>query len=130
MLRVIFVCVHNSGRSQIAKAFFNVFFGNRGAADSAGTRPAAYVNPTIVQAMRESGIDISHEKPKLLTLKLLERFDRVITMGCNLESACPASFLPTEDWALDDPSDKPIEEVRRIRDEIKVRVEKLAAEMQ
>jgi arsenate reductase len=77
--------------------------------------------------MEEAGIDISREKPKLLTLELLDNFDRVITMGCGVEDTCPASFLPTEDWGLDDPADKPAEEVRRIRDEIKARVEKLVA---
>jgi arsenate reductase len=82
-----------------------------------------------VQVMQEVGIDISREIPKLLTLELLEEFDRVITMGCGLEDTCPVSFLPTEDWGLDDPADKPLEEVRRTRDEIKTRVEKLVAQL-
>jgi arsenate reductase len=113
----------------MAKAFFNTLAKNGGIADSAGTKPAAQINPTVVQVMQEVGIDISREIPKLLTLELLEKFDRVITMGCGLEDTCPASFLPTEDWGLDDPADKPVEEVRRIRDEIKTRVEKLVAQL-
>lgn len=99
----------------------------KGIADSAGTKPSSQVNPTVVKVMQEAGIDISREIPKLLTLELMDRFDRVITMGCGVEESCPASFLPTEDWGLDDPADKPIEEVRRIRDEIKSKVAKLIA---
>ncbi|OGN87673.1 MAG: arsenate reductase [Chloroflexi bacterium RBG_13_46_9] len=129
MVRVLFVCVHNSGRSQMAKAFFNALAINKGIADSAGTRPATGINPTVIQVMHEVGIDISREIPKLLTLELVEQFDRMITMGCGVEETCPAGFLPTEDWGLDDPADKSIEEVRRIRDEIKTRVEKLVAEL-
>lgn len=113
----------------MAKAFFNTLAKNKGIADSAGTKPAAQINPTVVQVMREVGFNISREITKLLTLELVEQFDRVITMGCGVEDSCPAGFLPTEDWALDDPADKPIEEVRRIRDEIKNRVEKLAMEL-
>jgi arsenate reductase (thioredoxin) len=113
----------------MAKAFFNTLAKNKGIADSAGTKPSERVNPTVVQVMKEAGIDISHEKPKLLTLELVEQFDRLITMGCGVEDSCPAGFLPTEDWGLDDPADKPIEEVRRIRDEIKTRIEKLVAEL-
>jgi arsenate reductase len=129
MEKVLFVCVHNSGRSQMAKAFFNILAKKRGIADSAGTMPSEYVNPGAVQVMHEVGIDISREKPKLLTPELIEKFDRVITMGCGAENACPAGYLPTEDWDLDDPEGKPIEDVRLIRYKIKKRVEKLAAEL-
>jgi arsenate reductase len=79
--------------------------------------------------MREVGIDISHEKPKLLTVELMDKFDRVITMGCGVEDSCPASFLPTEDWKIEDPEGKPIEIVRNIRDEVKLRVEGLVKEL-
>ena len=113
----------------MAKAFFNTLAKNKGIADSAGTKPATQINPVVIQVMQEVGIDISREIPKLLTLELVEQFDRVITMGCGVEDSCPAGFLPTEDWGLDDPADKPIEEVRRIRDEIKARVKKLVAEV-
>jgi arsenate reductase len=113
----------------MAKAFFNTLANNKGIADSAGTKPATQINPTVIQVMNEVGIDISRETPKLLTFELVERFDRMITMGCGVEETCPAGFLPTEDWGLDDPEGKSIEEVRHIRDEIKARVEKLVAEL-
>jgi arsenate reductase len=113
----------------MAKGFFNALAKNKGNADSAGTQPSAYVNPTAVEVMREIGIDISREKPKLLTLELVDKFDRVITMGCGVEESCPASFLPTEDWNLDDPADKPKEEVRRIRDQIKAKIENMVKEL-
>ncbi len=93
-----------------------------------GTQPADKVNPLVVEAMREVGIDISRWKPKMLTLKMLENADRVITMGCGVEGVCPASFVPTEDWQLEDPEGKPIERVRQIRDEVKARVERLIKE--
>lgn len=129
MVKILFVCVHNAGRSQMAKAFFNVLAKNKGIADSAGTKPSSQVNPAVIKVMQEVAIDISREKPKLLTLELMDEFDRVITMGCGVEGTCPASFLPTEDWNLTDPADKPTEEMRRIRDEIKIRVEKLILEL-
>jgi arsenate reductase len=113
----------------MAKAFFNTLVKNKEIADSAGIRPATQINPVVIQVMQEAGIDIGREIPKSLTIELFEKFDRMITMGCGVEDSCPAAFLPTEDWGLDDPADKPIEEVRRIRDEIKTRVEKLVAEL-
>ena len=79
--------------------------------------------------MREVDIDIGRRKPKMLTFEMLEDADRVITMGCSVDKACPASFVPTEDWELDDPEGKPIEQVRKIRDEIKARVERLVDEL-
>ena len=109
----------------MAKAFYNELANGKGIADSAGTRPSDNVNPTVVQVMKEDGIDISNEIPKPLTLELMEKFDRVITMGCSVEDSCPASFLPVEDWALEDPPSKPIDTVRRIRDDIKLKVQKL-----
>jgi arsenate reductase len=125
MKTVLFVCVHNSGRSQIAEAFFNQLTKGKAVAISAGTQPAAQINSTAVTAMREVGMEIGDQKPKLLTLEMLEGADRVITMGCNTAEVCPASFVPTEDWDLDDPDGKPVEEVRQIRDKIKARVEEL-----
>jgi len=121
---VLFVCVHNAGRSQMAEAFFNRLAKGRARAISAGTKPGEKVNPVVVQAMKEVGIDISGNKPKMLTFEMIEKADRMITMGCGEDAAglCPAGFIETEDWALDDPSGKPIEEVRKIRDEIKTRV--------
>jgi len=113
----------------MAKGFFNALAKNIGIADSAGTKPSIQVNPIVVKAMQEVGIDIIIEKPKLLTLELMDKFDRVITMGCDVEDSCPASFLPTEDWKLEDPQGKPIEIVRNIRDEVKLKVEALIQEL-
>jgi arsenate reductase len=113
----------------MAEAFFNHLIQGKAIATSAGTEPARQVNSTVVQAMLEVGIDIRNQKPKLLTLEMLENADRVITMGCSVEQACPASFVPTEDWELDDPEGKPIERVRQIRDEVKAKVEGLIKEL-
>ena len=131
MKNVLFVCVHNSGRSQMAEAFFNDISGGRAHARSAGTAPAEDVNSVVVKAMQEVGLDISRQKPKMLTLEMAEEADRMITMGCGADAAavCPASFIETEDWKLDDPEGKPIEEARRIRDEVKTRVAALLEEM-
>jgi protein-tyrosine-phosphatase len=125
MKKVLFVCVHNSGRSQMAEAFFNSVTKGKGIAFSAGTQPAKQVNPKVIEAMREVNLDISNSKPKLLTLEMLEDADRVITMGCNVEEACPASFVPTEDWELANPEGKPIEEVRQIRYQVDEKVKAL-----
>jgi len=130
MKKALFVCVHNAGRSQIAEAFFNHLAEGKAVATSAGTKPAAQVNPTVKEAMREVGVDISNQTPKPLTLEMLENADRVITMGCGVEGVCPATFVATEDWQLEDPEGKPIEKVREIRDEIEAKVRKLIEEIQ
>jgi arsenate reductase (thioredoxin) len=131
MKTVLFVCVHNSGRSQMAEAFFNKLAGGRAQALSAGTQPAEVVNPMVVEAMREAGINIVGNKPKLLTMDMVKKAERMITMGCGAEAGavCPASFIETEDWALEDPKGKSLEQVRKIRDEIKERVNKLIKEI-
>ena len=130
MADVLFVCVHNAGRSQMAKALFNQRARQRRLpllADSAGTQPANRVNPRVAEVMKEMGIDVSGERPKLLTNGMVEAAGRVITMGCSVDAeACPALFLKNvEDWGLPDPSGKPVEEVRTIRDAIKAKVEQL-----
>ncbi len=127
MKTVVFVCVHNSGRSQMAEAFFNKLAQGKALALSAGTQPGDKVNPTVVEAMREVGIDISGNKPKALTLDMVEKASKLITMGCGADAGglCPASFIETEDWVLEDPEGKSLEQVRIIRDEIKKRVLKL-----
>lgn len=131
MRRVLFVCVHNSGRSKMAEAFFNQRADpSRMAAESAGTLPGADVNPVVVEAMREVGVDLSQSKPRQLTPEMWQRADRVITMGCGVAEACPAGFLITEDWGLDDPAGQPIERVRAIRDQVKARVDALIAELE
>jgi protein-tyrosine-phosphatase len=115
----------------MAEAFFNQMAKGKAFAVSAGTQPANNVNPLVVEAMREVGIDISGNKPKMLTLEMVEKADRMITMGCGAEAGavCPASFIETEDWALEDPKGKPIAEVRKIRDEIKKRINDLLVEI-
>jgi arsenate reductase len=129
MKKVLFVCVHNAGRSQMAEAFLNQMPKGKAQGLSAGTRPSKEVDATVVEAMREVGIDISRRKPKMLTFDMLEDADRVITMGCSVDKACPASFVPAEDWDLEDPERKPMEQIREIRDEIKARVERLVEEL-
>ncbi len=125
----MFVCLHNAGRSQMAEAFFNQMAKGKAQGFSAGTKPTDKVNPVVVAAMREVGIDISRQKPKMLTMEILDSAERVITMGCGVEGVCPASIVPTEDWQLDDPEGKTIEQVRQIRDEVKARVEELVKEL-
>jgi arsenate reductase len=127
--RVLFVCVHNSGRSQMAEAFFNHLAASKTSASSAGTQPASKINPTVVQVMCEASLDISRKIPQLLTFEMMESANRVITMGCGVEETCPASFVPTEDWQLEDPEGKPIEEVRQIRDIIRNKVDALIKEL-
>ncbi|MEM3421453.1 MAG: arsenate reductase ArsC [Candidatus Hadarchaeum sp.] len=129
MKKVLFVCVENSARSQMAEAFFNKM-AKSARAESAGTKPAAAVNPMAVEVMREVGIDISAAKPKMITREMLEAADRVITMGCISGELCPATLVPTEDWGIEDPAGKSIEKFREIRELIRIRVEKLVEEME
>ncbi len=125
---VLFVCIHNAGRSQMAAGFLREMAGDAVEVRSAGSDPAERVNPAAVEAMAEVGIDISDQRPKLLTFEAVETADVVITMGCG--DACPV--LPGtsyRDWKLEDPAGKGIEAVRPIRDEIRTRVEALVAEL-
>jgi arsenate reductase len=125
MKTVLFVCVGNSGRSQMAEGFFNHLANGKARAISAGTKPASAVDPKTIEVMCEVGIDISAARPKALIMEMLDQASRVVTMGCGAEGVCPASFVETEDWQLEDPKGKPIEEVRRIRDQIRAKVMKL-----
>ncbi len=113
----------------MAEAFVNKLAIGRARATSAGTEPAETIDPMVIKVMREVGTDISHQKPKRLTPEMIEQADKVITMGCGVEEVCPATFVETEDWALEDPKGKPIEKVREIRDGIKGRVSKLIREL-
>ena len=122
---VLFVCVHNTGRSQMAEAFFNISSAHNYKAESAGTSPASGVNQTVITVMQELDIDLSDNRPKLLTQTMLDKAEKVITMGCNVEEVCPANMTITEDWGLEDPKDQSVEKVRLIRDEVKIRVDKL-----
>lgn len=125
MYKVLFVCVGNAGRSQMAEAYFNHLAGSRAVAASAGTVPAARVDPVVIQLMQEEGIDISAAVPKLLTQEMLDSADHVVTMGCGAENVCPAKWIATEDWGLPDPKGKSMDEIRTIRDEIKSHVKTL-----
>ena len=129
MKKVLFVCVGNSGRSQMAEAFFNHLAGGKAQAFSAGTNPATTIDPVVVELMKEVGIDISNKHPKKLTLDMLEQADKVVTMGCGVEQACPVTLMETEDWGLEDPKGKSAEKISEIRDEIRKRVEKLLSEV-
>jgi protein-tyrosine-phosphatase len=125
---VLFVCVHNAGRSQMAAGFMSHLGQGRVEVLSAGSAPKDSINPVAVEAMAEVGIDISHNSPKVLTPEAVQQSDAVITMGCG--DACP--FYPGkryEDWVLEDPAGQGIESVRVIRDDIKLRVETLLAEL-
>jgi protein-tyrosine-phosphatase len=125
---VLFVCVHNAGRSQMAAGFMTHLGEGRVEVLSAGSAPKDSINPVAVAAMAEVGIDISQNSPKVLTPEAVQQSDAVITMGCG--DACP--FYPGkryEDWVLEDPAGQGIESVRAIRDDIKVRVENLLAEL-
>lgn len=127
-MSVLFVCVHNAGRSQMAAGFLSQLAGDRIEVRSAGSLPAEQVNPAVVAAMKEVGIDISGQTPKVLTPEVVQASDYVITMGCG--DACP--IFPGKkylDWALDDPAGKGVEAVRPIRDEINTRVQALIAEI-
>ena len=125
---VVFACVQNAGRSQMAAAFFNALADPSAArAVSAGTEPAAAVHPEVVAAMQEVGIDLAAVRPRLLTDDILARADVLITMGCG--AACPvAPGLARDDWPLTDPSNEPPDRVREIRDQIRARVARLVAD--
>lgn len=123
---VLFVCVHNAGRSQMAAGYLRALGGDRVDVLSAGSAPGAALHPVAVAAMAEDGIDISAATPRQLTVDTVEEADVVITMGCG--DACPVfPGKRYEDWQLDDPAGQPIEQVRHIRDEIRSRVEALLA---
>jgi len=125
---VLFVCVHNAGRSQMAAGFLTALSDGQVEVRSAGSLPADQVNPVAVQAMQEVGVDISDQQPKVLTTDAVQSSDVVITMGCG--DVCP--IFPGkryEDWKLDDPAGQGIDAVRPIRDEIRRRVQQLIAEL-
>jgi arsenate reductase len=128
MAHVLFVCLHNAGRSQMSQALFERAADGRHTAASAGTRPAEQVHPQVIEAMRELEIDLAGRRPRLLDREQAERADVVVTMGCGDE--CP--YIPGKrylDWELTDPAGLPLEQVREIRDDIDRRVGELAAEL-
>lgn len=133
MQTVLFVCVHNAGRSQMAEAFVNHLARERGLrvwAESAGTVAGAQVNPAARAVMEEVGISLDGHHPKQITQEMVDGAARVVTMGCGVNAeSCPARLHISEDWGLDDPAGEPIEVVRAIRDQIRVRVEQLLTEL-
>lgn len=129
MKRILFVCVENAGRSKMAEAFANKYGKDKFFVISAGNKPADKVNPIVVEAMKEKGIDISSNKPKLLTFQMTAESDLIVTMGCDDYGICPGPFFgPTIDWRIEDPKGRLLEKVREIRDEIERRVQGLIGE--
>lgn len=132
MQQVLFACVHNTGRSQMAEAFFNRLADPAKArAVSGGTEPATEMNATVIEVMKEVGIDLIAEghHPKIADLDTLNQGDKAISMGCGVNLACPVRLGPLDDWGLDDPKGQPIERVREIRDSIRDQVEGLVQEL-
>ena len=126
---VLFVCVENAGRSQMAEGFFKKYAPHGFKTLSAGTKPVYHLNPIVVEAMKEVGIDISKQKSKELTDEMIRDSDKVVNMGCMDKNFCPTIWLPKViEWNLEDPKGKSIEEVREIRDEIEKRVKEIVAE--
>jgi arsenate reductase (thioredoxin) len=127
---MLFVCVENAGRSQMAEGFFRKYAPEGYEPISAGTKPVAQINPLAIQAMKEIGIDISNQKSKDLTEDMIRNSDKIINMGCMDKNFCPTLFIPKViDWGIEDPKDKPIEKVREIRDEIEKRIKELATKV-
>lgn len=125
---ILFVCVENAGRSQMAEGFFNKYAPKGYKGISAGTKPVSQINPIAVEAMKEAGIDISNQKSKELTDDMIRNSSNIVNMGCMEKESCPTLFLHNFlDWNIEDPKDKPIEKVREIRDEIDQRVKELVA---
>jgi arsenate reductase (thioredoxin) len=129
---ILFVCVENTGRSQMAEAFFNYKYAPKGyRAISAGTRPVSQINPLAVQVMKEVGIDISSQKSKIITEDMIKSSSKSVNMGCIDKAECPVLFINNAvDWGIEDPKGKPIEKVREIRDEIETRVKEIAQSIQ
>ena len=125
---ILFVCVENAGRSQMAEGFFNKYAPKGYEAISAGTKPISQINPIAVEVMREADIDISNQKSKELTEDMIRNSSNIVNMGCMEKESCPTLFLQNLlDWNIEDPKGKPIEKVRQIRDEIDQRVKELVA---
>ena len=131
--QILFVCVHNAGRSQMAEAYLNHLAQVRGVkavASSAGTLQGGTLNPVAVEVMAEDGVSLVGHFPKSLTQDMANEADVIVSMGCGVDAAaCPAKFLVTEDWGLDDPAGQPIEVVRSVRDQVRSRVEQLLDEL-
>ena len=127
---ILFVCVENAGRSQMAEGFFKKYAPEGFVPASAGTKPISQINPLAIQVMNEIGIDISKQKPKDLSEDMMRNSDEIINMGCMDNNFCPTLFIPKViDWGIEDPKGKQIEQVREIRDEIERRIKELATDI-
>jgi arsenate reductase (thioredoxin) len=127
---ILFVCVQNAGRSQIAEGFFRKYAPEGYESLSAGTKPTSQINPLAIQVMNEIGIDISKQKSKDLTEDMMRNSAKIINMGCMDKEFCPTLFIPKViDWGIEDPKDKSVERVREIRDEIERRIKELATDV-
>ncbi len=117
---ILFVCVENAGRSQIAEAFFKKFAKNKFNVTSAGTSPSSNLNPTVILVMDEIGIDLKKQQPQLLSSSMIENSHKTVNMGCMNKESCPSLFVKdVDDWNVEDPKGKSIDDVRKIRDQIK-----------
>ena len=128
MKRVLFVCVENACRSQMAEGFFNALSRGKAVAESAGNKPAEEVNPRAVRVMKEVEIDISNHKPKMINAEMISEADKVVLMGCG-KDACPTVPKEVVDWHIEDPDGKGIQKFREVRDIIKGKVEELLVEL-
>jgi arsenate reductase (thioredoxin) len=127
---ILFVCVENAGRSQMAEGFFKEYAPEGFVPASAGTKPISQIDPLAIQVMNEIGIDISKQKPKDLSEDMMRNSDKIINMGCMDNNFCPTLFIPKViDWGIEDPKGKQIEQVREIRDEIERRIKELATDI-
>ena len=123
MKKILFVCVENAGRSQMAEAFFRKYMPKGFEVISAGTKPSTHVNPIVLQAMKEIGIEIENQKPKLISQQIMDESEKIINMGCLDKESCPVLFMKDIlDWQIPDPKGKSLEEVRIIRDQIENKV--------
>jgi len=130
MKKILFVCVENAGRSQIAEGFFKKYAPEGFEAVSAGTKPVDNLNPIAIEAMKEIGIDISNQKSKLVTNEMINDSESVINMGCMDKESCPALFVEDiADWGIEDPKGKSIEQVRQIRDTIENKIKELVTKI-
>jgi protein-tyrosine-phosphatase len=128
--KILFVCVENAGRSQMAEGFAKHYSNGKVEAISAGTMPSKEVNPLVIQVMQEKGIDISKNKPKQITMQMVQDADAIIVMGCSAKGFCPAPLLgKVVDWNIEDPKGKSLEKAREIRDEIEKKVKELIKEI-
>jgi arsenate reductase (thioredoxin) len=127
---ILFVCVENAGRSQMAEGFFRKYDPRGYITLSAGTKPSGEINPLAIEVMKEVGIDISNQKSKDITENMMRNSAKIVNMGCMDKSFCPTLFIPNLiDWGIEDPKGKSIEQVREIRDDIDAKVRRLAAEL-